>query len=366
MHLIETGHHQVNADCDPYLSSHGVLGCAEKCFDAQVLFDPLEKQFDLPAAFVNSSDGLCWQIEVICQEDQALSSLGIKEADTSEFFRVVSFTFVSAQPNGLIAAQTAGLIDCTRLTQAKSHIAFCPDDKVGVRAFDSKESGKVQVSTVENIDASCFKKHPIHEVNVMNRSVCNMHEDRYRTSQINLSVELNRSFGFAEMSPRKHRQTQINRGGVDGINNLVDVESVGVFAIKSSRLANQNLSECFVNTPVTMLVCISEISSCDVASDAHRVEMRTSPQTGFNISKALSESDLSKSHGEKLISGSHAFTRSRHRVKLHAAIELLTMDEIGDLSKNKAAGVHPLLRMNQTPLGQLSQMRHMPFYLLAA
>jgi len=47
--------------------------------DLQILPDPLEEQFDLPAAFVNGSDGLCWQIEVICQEDQALSSLGIKE-----------------------------------------------------------------------------------------------------------------------------------------------------------------------------------------------------------------------------------------------------------------------------------------------
>ena len=366
MHLIETGHHQVNADCDPDLSSHGVLGCAEKCFDAQVLFDPLEEQFDLPAAFVNGSDGLCWQIEVICQEDQALSSLGIEEADTSEFFRVVSFTFVSAQPNGLIAAQTAGLVDWTRLTQAKSHIAFCPDDKVGVRAFDSKESGKVQVSTVEDIDASCFKEHPIHEVNVMNRSLCNLHENRDRTSQVNLSVEFNRGFSPAEMSPRKHRQAQINRGGIDGINHLVDVEPVGVFPIKSSCFANQHLRECFVNTPVTMLVRISEIGSCDVASDTHRVEMRASSQAGFNISKTLPESYLSKSHSKKLISGSHAFTRSRHRVKRHAAIELLAVDEIGNLSENKAASVHPLLRMNQTPLGQLSQMRHMPFSLLAA
>jgi len=82
MHLIETGHHQVNADCDPNLSSHGVLGCAEKCFDAQVLFDPLEEQFDLPATFVNGWDIMCRQIEVICQEDKALSYLGIKEADT--------------------------------------------------------------------------------------------------------------------------------------------------------------------------------------------------------------------------------------------------------------------------------------------
>ena len=366
MHLIETGHHQVNADCDPDLRSHGVLSCAEKCFDAQVLFDPLEEQFDLPAAFVNGSDGLCWQIEVICQEDKALPSHGIKEANTSEFFRVVSFTFVSSQPNGLIAAQTAGLVDWTRLTQAKSHITFCPDDKVGVRAFDSKESGKVQVSTIEDIDASCFKKYPIHEVNVMNRSVCNMYKDRYRTSQINLSVELNRSFGSTEMSPRKHRQTQINRGGIDGINHLVDVESVGVFAIKSPRLANQNLSECFVNTPVTMLVRISEISPCDVASDAHRIEMRTSSQAGFNISKALSESDLSKSHSEKLISGSHAFAHPRHRMLFDAALKLFPIQKIDDLRENETASVHSLLRMNLCQFGHSVQMRDNSFFLLAA
>lgn len=366
MHLIETGHHQVNADCDPDLSSHGVLGCAEECFDAQVLFDPFEEQFDLPAAFVNGWDSLCWQIEVIRQEDQALSRLGIKEADTSELFWIVSLTFVSAQPNGLIAAQAAGLVDWTRLAQAEPHIAFCSYDKVGVRAVDSKEPSKVEVSAVEDIDASSFKENPIHEVNVMNRSLCNLHENRDRTSQVNLSVEFNRGFSPTKMSPWKHRQTKINRGGIDGINHLVDVESVGVFAIKSPRLANQNLSECFVNTPVTMLVRISEISSRDVAPDAHRIEIRTPSQTGFNVSKALPESNLSKRHREKLISCSHSFACTRHRVKIHAAVELLAMDQVGDLSENKAASVHSLLRMKQNPFGQPAQMRHMPFPLLAA
>ena len=366
MHLIETGHQQVNADCDPDLSSHGVLGCAEKCFDAQVLLDPLEEQFDLPAAFVNGRDSLCWQVEVIRQEDQALSSLGIKEADTSEFFRIVSLTFVSAQANGLITAQAAGLIDWTRLAQAESHIAFCSYDKVGICAFDSKESGKVKVSTVEDIDASSFKEHPIHEVNVMNRPLCNLHKNRDRTSQVYLSVEFNRGFSPAKMSPRKHRQTQINRGGIDGINHLVDVEPVGVFPIKSSRFTNQNLSECFVNAPVTMLVRISEIRPRDVSSDAHRIEMRTPSQAGFNISKALSEGDLSKSHGEKLISCSHTFAHPRHRMLFDAALKLFSIQEIDDLRENETTGVHPLLRMNLCQFGHLVQMRDNTFELLAA
>jgi len=366
MHLIETGHHQVNADCNPYLGSHGVLAGAEECFDTQVLFDPLEKQFDLPAAFVNGWDGLCWQIEVVGQEDKTLSSIGIKEADTSEFVRVVSLAFVSAQPNRLITAKTAGFVDRTRLTSAESHIAFCSYDKIGIGSFDFKESGKVQVSTVEYIDTSSFKKHPIHEVNVMNRSVCNLHEYRDRSSQVNLSVKLNRGFGFPEISPWKHRQAQINRGSIDCINHLVDVESVGVFAIKSSRLADQNLCECFVNTPVTMLVRISEIGSCDVASDTHRVEMRASSQTSFNISKTLPESDLSKSHCEELISRSHAFADPRHRMQAHAAVELFAIQKIDDLCEDRATSVHSLLRTNTHYFGQRVQMRDTCFYSLAA
>ena len=366
MHLIETGHHQVNADCDPDLSSCGVLGCPEKCFDAQVLFDPLEEQFDLPAAFVNGWDSLRWQIEVIRQENQSLSSLGIKETNTPELFRVISLAFVGAQSDGLITAQTTGLVDWSRLAQAESHIAFCSYDKVGICTFDSKESGKVKVSAVEDIDASSFKEHPIHEVNVMNRPLCNLHENRDRTSQINLSVEFDRGFSPAKMSPRKHRQAQINRRGIDGIDHLVDVESVGIFTVKSSRLTNQNLCECLVNTPVSMLICICQISSCDVTSDAHSVEVRASSQAGFNISKALPESDLSKSHREKLISCSHTFAHPRHRMLFDAALKLFPIQKIDDLRENETTSVHPLLRMKQSPSGQPAQMRDNTFSLLAA
>jgi len=366
MNLIETGHHQVNADCNPDLSSHCVLAGAKECFDTQVLFDPLEEQFDLPSAFINVCDDLCRQIEVVGQEHQTLSSLGIEEADTPKLSWIVSFSFIGAQSNCLIAAKATGLIDWTGLAPTKSHISFCSNDKEGVRAFDPKESGEIQVSAIEDIDAPSFENHLIHEVDVMNRTVGNLYKHWDRASQVDLSMEFNRSFGFAKMSPRKHRQAQVNRRGIDGINHLVNIETIRVFAIKSSRFANQHLRECFVNAPVTMFVRISEIRSCDIASDSHRVEVRASSQAGFNISKTLSESNLSKSHSEKMISGSHAFTRSRHRVLGNATLKLFSVQKVDNLSEYKAASVHPLLRMKNGQLCQLAQMRDTPFSLLAA
>ena len=51
------GDQDIDADGDPDLSLHGVLGGAVEGFDAQVLFDPFEEQLDLPALLVDLRDG---------------------------------------------------------------------------------------------------------------------------------------------------------------------------------------------------------------------------------------------------------------------------------------------------------------------
>lgn len=366
MNLIETGHQQVNADGDPNLSPHGVLRGSVEGFDAQVLLDPLEEEFDLPPPLVDGGDCKRRQIEVVGQEDQSFPCVSIEEADTSQFTGIVAFTFFSAQSDDLIATQASGLIDWLGLANVEPCVAFRSDDKVGVGAFDPVESGEVEVSPVKDIDAPRLNAHLIHEVDVMHRTVRDLYEDRDRAGQVDLGMEFYRGFGLAEMSPRKHRQAQIYGGGIDSINHLVDVQSIGVCAVKAPGLADENLCERFVNAPVPVLVGISQISPCDVATDAHGVEMRASPQAGFNVTQTLPESDLGKSHRKKLIAGSHALTRPRHRVELHATIELLAVDEIGNLSENKMSRVHPLLRMNKDRNGQPVQMRHTHFSSLAA
>jgi len=49
-----------------------VLAAPQKLLDAQVLLDRFEKQFHLPAAFVQSGNGQGRQGRVVGQEDQGL------------------------------------------------------------------------------------------------------------------------------------------------------------------------------------------------------------------------------------------------------------------------------------------------------
>ena len=55
--LLDDGDEDIDRDGDPALGLHGIFGCPEEPRDPQMLFDPFEEQFDLPAAFVEGADG---------------------------------------------------------------------------------------------------------------------------------------------------------------------------------------------------------------------------------------------------------------------------------------------------------------------
>ena len=129
MSLIETGYHEVNADRDPDLGANGVLAGSVKSFDAEVLLDPFEEQLDLPAAFVDERNGQCWETEVVGQKDQTLTGFRIDEAYSPKPPGVLPFGSVVVRADDLIASQSGGLIDASRLTHVKAGIGFCTDDK---------------------------------------------------------------------------------------------------------------------------------------------------------------------------------------------------------------------------------------------
>ena len=93
--FLNNGDEHVGGHGAPYLRLDRVLAVAQKLLDAQVLFDPFEEQFHLPAAFVQSGNGQGWQGRVVGQEDQSLFGCWVLEPDTAQVFGVV-FDYISS------------------------------------------------------------------------------------------------------------------------------------------------------------------------------------------------------------------------------------------------------------------------------
>ena len=63
--FLDKGHQHIHADGNPNLGLDGIDAGAEKGFDAQILLDPFEEQFDLPATFVHAGKGQGRQDKVV-------------------------------------------------------------------------------------------------------------------------------------------------------------------------------------------------------------------------------------------------------------------------------------------------------------
>ena len=89
----------------PHLRLHGVLAVAQEMLDPQVLLDPFEEQFDLPAVLVERADRQRRQCGVVGQEGQRLARLGVLEFDAPQVLGVIANRVLAGEHHELIADQ---------------------------------------------------------------------------------------------------------------------------------------------------------------------------------------------------------------------------------------------------------------------
>lgn len=361
MNFIETGYHEVDADRDPDLCAHGVLASAVKGFNAKVLLDPLEEQLDLPAAFVDGRDGYGGQAEMVGQKDEPLSRFSIYEANTPECLRIAPFSFCGAQANDLIASQSGRLVHWAGFENVEARVLFAADDEVGTGLSNPKEAFEIEVSPVEHIDAASFEKDLIEEAYVMDRSLGDTHEYGDWAGQVDLRVQFDGGLGCSESGPREHGEAKVDGGGIDGVDQLIEVQSVGVARVQPAGLADEHLGERFIDPPIPALIGAGEIGACNTATKSHCVEMGATSKACLDIAKAFPKGDLREDHGKKLVSGSHGLADTGHGMKVDAALKLFAVNQIGDLCENQASSVHSLLRMMDSRNRQPVQMRDTVF-----
>ena len=109
--LFHDGDQDVDAERDPDLGFHGVVAGAVKRFDAQVLLDPAEEQFDLPTLGVERGDSRGGKLEMIGQEDKGAVVGRVVKFDPPQFGGIISARGGTRWAHGLIATHAGGEVD---------------------------------------------------------------------------------------------------------------------------------------------------------------------------------------------------------------------------------------------------------------
>lgn len=121
-------------------------------------------------------------------------------------------------------------------------------------------------------------------------------------------MEFDGSFVLAGLGPRENRKTKIDRGGIEGINRLLQLGAKVFVGIKTSGLGNQDLGEVGVDTPIADMVGVSQGIARHFSSKAHMIEfLWIATEAGLDVWKVFAISELSKGHAKELIPAGKGF-----------------------------------------------------------
>ncbi|MBA7592857.1 hypothetical protein ES708_35053 [subsurface metagenome] len=168
--------------------------------------------------------------------------------------------------------------------------------------MDHKKTSEVEIAAIHDIHGTGFDYELIEDIDIVNASVSNDNHGGNTATQIQEGMHLDCSLSFAEYCPRKQGKTQIDGGGIQGVDCLIQFHAEAFVGVQSPGLSDEHLGEVGVDAPVSDLVGIGQGIAGDVSTNAHMVELVSrSSETCLDIPQAFSVSELSKGHAEKLV-----------------------------------------------------------------
>jgi len=286
--FFHDGNQHVNRDGDPDLGFDRVFRCAVKGFDTQVLLDPFEEQFHVPAEPIQIGDGYGRKRKIVGQKDELFLGGGIEISDTPYLGRKSFLCIKIVSDDNLIASDGFRLC-LLGVKPSEAKVVLCTGDKECTGLMHSVQPGKVDITAIHDIKSARLQDKPIQDSNVVYFAGRNDHHAGNAPPNIQKCVQLHRCFSFSESGPGEKGKTQIDRGRIQGVNGLVQFYPDGIVDIEFSGLGNQDLCEIGVNPPIANLIGMGQGVSGDFASNPQMIQLGLSrSETRLDIAQTLS------------------------------------------------------------------------------
>ena len=366
--FAQEGDQHVRADGDPDLGFHGVVRGAIEGLDAQMLLHPLEEQLDLPSAAVELGDHDSGQGEIIGQKDQLLPGVGIDVADAPQGVGILLPGKRSAQDDRLVEANADRLVCRSRIAAPAAEVALGPRDEKCAGPVDAVQAAEVQVAPVHNVEGARFEEQIVEDVDVVDLAWSNDDKGREVSPQVQQSMHLDGALRPAKLRPREQRQAQVDRGGVQGIGDALQIGTKGLVRIEPGRLGDQDSGKVAEDPPIPLLVGLGQGAFGHGAPDARVIEFGTNGfEARFDVPQAFAIGQLGKAHDLELSIAAQPADVLVPAVAGNALVEFIPRNEIHQLAEHGSSFLHgsppaaggrpePCKRTNQVEMEKCSEL----------
>ena len=172
--LLDDGNQHVSRHGAPDLRLDGVLAVAQELLDSQVLLDPFEEQFDLPAVLVECCDGQRRQDKVVGQEDERLAALDIFESNAPQVLGVMLRGVKPVEQYRLIANNSGRSVDGCRIKSPSIHIGFGARHEESARLMQGIKTCEIQIAAIHDIKRTSLDRHEVQHVDFVHLAVADV------------------------------------------------------------------------------------------------------------------------------------------------------------------------------------------------
>ena len=164
------------------------------------------------------------------------------------------------------------------------------------------EPTKIDVAFVHDVEAAGLENHVVEEMDIVHLTACNADKRRNIGSQVQLGMHLDGAFVTTMLGPGKQRQTQIDDGGIQGVNCTLEIHGQGLMGVKCAGMIDQNQGNISIDSPVAYFVGLGQGIAQYAGLQTGMIQLGAQgPQTGFDIAETFSAGELSEGHAVELI-----------------------------------------------------------------
>ena len=216
--MLDDGNETICDDGNVYLYPNSIFGFSPEAFDLKMLLNPLEEQFHLPAIFVKQGNVLCTEEEVVRIVRKGTMQVRCIVDNPSDDARVLLPVLLLRKADALVFEHIVfAFKQGLAIDNLVCRLSLLPDNEESTTDMNLIESGEVKVASVKHIAGQSLVCEPIHRVDVMDLCVGNPVEHGNFRGNVNLSVDPDARLCASELCPSEHGHTEVDSGGVDGI-----------------------------------------------------------------------------------------------------------------------------------------------------
>ena len=214
-------------------------------------------------------------------------------------------------------------------------------DEESTRQMQAMQASEVDITPIHDVDRASFRSQQIQCMYIVQLAVGDMDKTGDAATQVEQGVHLDCRLGGSKVRPRKHRQTEIDGGRIEGIHRVRQFQAQVLAGVERSRLDDQASSEIGIDAPVARFVGIGQRRAPHRLAKSHVVQLGgLRRKTDLDVAQTFPVSELGKRHDAKLFGASQGANALVAAVTRNVSVECRPRQKIHQLGKQCLASIH--------------------------